>query len=127
MMDPGDHPFDDPSRLSMQAGPLLPRPRSRPRPVRGELFLAGPVPWAWLAQASRQPGQALAVGLEVWFQAGLKKSDTVALSLSSLLAMMGVHRDAARRGLGALESAGLVRVERHAGRKPIVTILPFVA
>jgi hypothetical protein len=36
---------------------------------------------------------------------------------------LGVKPDAAGRGLIALESAGLVGVERGAGRKPVVTIL----
>jgi predicted ArsR family transcriptional regulator len=67
----------------------------------------------------------LAVALAVWFEAGLRKSNRVALSLSGLGAELGVRRDAARRGLAALEEAGLVGVERQAGRKPVVTILPY--
>jgi DNA-binding FadR family transcriptional regulator len=36
----------------------------------------------------------------------------------------GVSRYSARRGLVALERAGLVAVDRHTGRKAVVTILP---
>ena len=39
------------------------------------------------------------------------------------LATMGVSRYAAYRNLLRMESANLVRVERHRGRSPIVTIL----
>jgi hypothetical protein len=76
-----------------------------------------------LTSAARLPGQAFKVGVVLWHLAGLKRKPTVALSLSSLNEEMGILRDAARRGLSALEEAGLLSVERHAGRKPIVTIL----
>jgi len=39
------------------------------------------------------------------------------------LSAFGVDRDAKRRGLAALEAAGLVTVERKPGRNPIVTIV----
>jgi DNA-binding transcriptional ArsR family regulator len=76
-----------------------------------------------LTSAARLPGQGFKVGVVLWHLAGLKRKPTVALSLSSLDEEMGIQRDAARRALSALEEAGLVSVERHAGRKPIVTIL----
>ena len=93
------------------------------RPERGERFLKGPIPWGWIGRAARLPGQSLHVGLALWFQAGLEKTDRVTLSLGGLEATLGVKRDAARRGLAALEEAHLVSVERYPGRKPVVTIL----
>jgi hypothetical protein len=42
---------------------------------------------------------------------------------TGLLPLDGVERDAARRGLAALEKASLVQVERHVGRCPRVTLL----
>jgi hypothetical protein len=100
---------------------LKPRP---PRPAAGERYLGGPIPWTWLSAAARLPGQALAVGLAVWLRGGIAKSAEVRLSLSGLDSEMGVKRDAARRGLAALERAGLVHVTRGLGRKPRVTLLP---
>jgi hypothetical protein len=100
------------------------RARRPPRPGQGEKFLKGPIAWSWLTKAARLPGKTLAVAIAISFLAGLTKSNTVKLGLSNLEAEMGVKRDAAARGLAALEAAGLVRVERHVGRKPRVTVLP---
>jgi predicted transcriptional regulator len=66
------------------------------------------------------PGSALHVAIKLWFHAGLTKSRTVAVSLSRV---EGLSRWTASDGLKHLEQAGLVVVERHAGRKPIVTLL----
>ena len=119
-------PFDDLQKFALptpapQIGPIS--PRATPRCRRGERFLKGPIPWPWLARAARQPGKALQVALALWLWAGITKCGVVALSLSRLDADVGVSRDAGRRGLEALEAAGLVSVERHAGRKPVVTLL----
>ena len=84
-------------------------------------FLKGPIPWLWLQRAARLPGKALHVAIELWHLSGLLKSDEVRPSLSKL-GGLGVSRTAAARGLAALESAGLVSVERGRGRKALVTI-----
>lgn len=80
---------DDFPALSTLSLPVDRKPQVRrlPRHGAGEEFLKGPVSWAWLQAASSCPGRALAVALAVWFQAGLKKRNGVALSLSSLGAM----------------------------------------
>lgn len=93
----------------------------RRRKSGGE-FLRGPIPMAWLAKAARLRGRALAVGLGVWFKAGLTKQREVQLS-GSVLRRLGLHRRVGYRGLAALEGAGLVSVDRHSGRCPVVTIL----
>jgi hypothetical protein len=119
--------LDDLERLRLPEGQAVKSGRSaRTRPPRhrtGERFLKGPIPWSWLARAARQPGKALHVAIAAWHQAAMARSATVPLSLSDLAGDLGVLRDAARRGLEALEAAGLVRVERCAGRRPLVTIL----
>ena len=85
-------------------------------------FLKGPIPWAWLSAAARLPGRALhvAIGIRLW--TGIKKTDRIAFSVSTL-AELGVSRPAAYRGLTALEGRGLVTVDRHRGRKPRVTVV----
>ena len=93
-----------------------------PRHKPGELFLRGPIPFTWLAAAAHQPGKSLHVGLGLWFLAGIKKSREIALS-GSVLRVLGVNRHSGYRGLNWLEQAGLVRVDRHPGRNPIVTLL----
>ncbi|MDY3563490.1 hypothetical protein R5W23_005101 [Gemmata sp. JC673] len=100
------------------------RPRARPPRHRPwEKFLKGPVPWRWIEAAARLPGQALAVGLVAWYEAGCRKCAAVPLNLSRLV----VPRRTAHRGLCALERAGLVSVDRRKGRPPVVTLLPAPA
>ncbi len=86
-------------------------------------FLKGPVPWPWLCAASRSgTGRSpLAVALCIRYLAGRASSDTVKLGHKAL-EQMGLSRQAAYRGLAALEAVGLVTVERARGRSPRVTI-----
>ena len=82
-------------------------------------FVKGPLQLEWIATAARLRGSALSVGIRLWFLAGLNRSSTVTLAG---MAEFGVTRWSAQRALKDLEQAGLVAVERRAGRKPIVTI-----
>ena len=114
----------DLERFRLPDGFCLP-PRRRqgvPRPRRGEKFLMGPIPWAWLQRAGQLPGHALHVANIIWFQAGLTKSATVPLASKELRAMH-VTRKVAARALRDLETVGLVTVERRSGRQPRVTLL----
>lgn len=86
------------------------------------LFLKGPVSWKWLCKAARLPGKALHVSIGLKFLAGLNKSETISLS-GKVLKNLGVTRHSSYRALRKLEDAGLVSVDRHFGRNPIVTIL----
>jgi len=97
------------------------RLRGSRRQRRGS-FLKGPIPWQWLKTASMQPGKALHVGIAIWRLAGLTASNSVRLTRGAL-ADLGVQRLSAYRGVQALERAGLIVVERHRGRCPIITIL----
>lgn len=99
------------------------RPAKRtPRHKFGEWFVKGPIPGTWLSKAARLPGGSLHVGLALWFLAGLGKANTV-VPTWAVLDRFGVSPSSGRRGLTALERAGLVSVERHRGRCPRVTIL----
>jgi DNA-binding GntR family transcriptional regulator len=62
------------------------------------------------------------VGLAIWIEAGMKRGTTVTLARKRLRELH-VGRGAARRALRALESAGLVVVNRSTGRAPRVTLL----
>lgn len=86
-------------------------------------FLRGPVPWDWLsAAAAAQPrGKALHVALVIRFLDGFERTGVVVLSPARLWELK-VSRHAGYRALAALQSAGLVAVERHQGRAPRVTI-----
>lgn len=113
----------NPDRLVLKRSSVKQKSRGKPpRHKPGELFLRGPIPLDWLAAAAHQPGKSLHVGLGLWFLAGIKKSREIALS-GSVLRGLGVKRHSGYRGLVWLEQAGLVRVVRHSGRNPIVTLL----
>jgi hypothetical protein len=101
-------------------GPTLAPRKARRRP-RHE-FIRGPLPVWWLAKAAELPGQALAVGLAVWFRRGIEKARTFPL-YPSALAKFGVNRWSFYRALKALEEVGLLAVSRKRGRSPVVTVL----
>lgn len=86
------------------------------------LFLKGPVPWAWLVRAARAPGRAFQVGIVLWLQRGMRRSDRVTLP-TARLTELGLDRYAVARALARLEMAGLVTISRRRGRKAVVTIL----
>ena len=124
-----DEEFDvDRLRLdtSLFPTPLARSVRSVPRHRQGERFLRGPVPWAWLEAAARQPGKTLHVGVVLWLLVGMKRSACVTLNLSRLGAL-GVSRYAASRGLKALRAARLVKFEGRLGRVARVTVLDVSA
>jgi hypothetical protein len=78
-----------------------------------EPYFLGPVPIRWLEQAGQLPGKALHVGLFLWHKSRLSKRQSVKISLGRM--GFGVSEQAARRGLRALEKAGLIAVQRQPG------------
>jgi len=113
----------DPKHLSLTPGiALKPKRESKPSRTGTKRFLKGPIPLNWLGTAAKQSGKALHVGIALWFLSGLKRSREIALSQSTL-SLFGVTRHSGYRGLTELENAGLVSVDRHPGRNPVVTIL----
>ena len=108
--------------------PSRPGPSKRdkaPRHRGGERFLRGPIPWGWLcaAAAASKSGAAVKVALALWHLSGLNRQAKTVTLTGKVLRELGVERHAGYRGLEALEAAGLVTVERHPGRRPVVTIL----
>jgi hypothetical protein len=116
------HPVDlDQFRAKRNSKPppaKLPQP---PRHKVGEWFLRGPIPGAWLTRTTGLSFRALRVGLALWYLAGLTKSRKVKPT-GSTWKRFNLSPDAGRRGLAALEHAGLVTVDRPPGRCPVVTI-----
>lgn len=79
-----------------------------------ELYLGSKPPMWWLAKAHEQGGAALPVGIGLWFKLGLQKGSPAPIRVDTALRQsMGLSSDQTRRGLHALERAGLVRV--HVG------------
>jgi hypothetical protein len=114
----------DPLRLPNQSRPKL-SPSRPPKHKRGEGFLMGPIPWAWLQQAARQPGRALHVAIFLWRFALMNRTNTLTVSVSAL-EELGVERHTASRALKNLDRAGLIKAVQHSGRKPRITLLPYL-
>ena len=76
----------------------------------------------WLMTAAQLPGKSLHVGVALCAIGELQNSRVVALSNITSL-RFGLDRNAKYRALAWLEKAGLISVERRAGRAPRVTIL----
>jgi hypothetical protein len=104
--------------------PASPRRRS-PR----QLYLGGKPPMEWLSRAHTAGKAALATGTALWFKRGLQGGKNAPIRVdASLRKSMGLTHDQARRGVHALEAAGLVQVHRGGrGRCAEVTILQKVA
>ena len=86
-------------------------------------FLRGPIPMPWLAAAANEGGACLAVGIALWFLAGLTSRRNDLRLSSERLRELGVSRYAKTRALQRLESAGLIYVVRRRGRSPCVTLI----
>jgi hypothetical protein len=115
----------DPRTLTLPPRSLPAKRAKAPRHKSGDHFLRGPIPMDWLyaAAVASGHGSGFKVAVALWYLSGLnRQARTVQLS-GSVLRDMGVDRYAGYRGLASLEQAGLVRVERHPGRHPVVTIL----
>ncbi len=115
----------DPRTLTLPGRSITPKRKKAPRHKSGERFLRGPIPMSWIYAASKASGQGsgFKIAIALWYLSGLnRQAKTVKLS-GSVLHEMGIERHAGYRGLEALEQAGLVSVERHPGRSPLVTIL----
>ncbi len=78
-------------------------------------FLRGPIPLVWLEKAACLGGKTLHVAISLWFLRGVTNRNLVRFNQSNQ-ERFGVKRDAARRSITALESAGLISVTRKPGR-----------
>jgi hypothetical protein len=88
---------------------------------RQEIHLPGPVPLPWLAAAARLPGKSLHVAVALWCLSRLTHTQCVQLT-NVCSSHFGLDRCSKYRAIRWLEQAGLITVDRHVGRAPIVTI-----
>ena len=102
-------------QLDRASGALVAAPREA-------VFLRGPVPLEWLGRAAALPGKTLNVAIALWWRHGMARGKPFKLTQQSLK-YLHVKRDAASSGLVRLERAGLIRVERSPGQRPIISIL----
>lgn len=93
---------------------------------KAALFLRGPIPLAWLGSAASLPGKTLNVGIALWWLHGIAKGKPFKLTQKALRTL-NVERDAASAALVRLEKAGLIRVVRKPGQRPLVSVVVGVA
>ena len=94
--------------------------RRRGEPVR-PFVVATPLEWE--SKAARLPGKTLHVARALWYLSGLSKNKDGIKMQSRVLSLFGVSHQSYNRCLRLLETSGLVTVERHAGRTPVVSIV----
>jgi hypothetical protein len=97
-------------------------PKTLPRHRQGTAFLKGPIPWLWLSKAMTLPGKALHVAVLLWREAGCSRNRTIRFRLTAH-STVGLTPQTARRGIRALESAGLISVQHHPGQALEVTLM----
>lgn len=87
-----------------------------------EKFIKGPIPLDWISRANALPGKAGAVGLALWFLAGVQGSRTVKLT-GEVEKIAGCGRKAVYRALDALQAVGLIASDRKTGARAVVALL----
>ena len=64
----------DAEQFRLRRGVQVRRTIAPPSPQKGEAFLKGPIPLAWLERAARLPGKSLQAAVALWYAAGLTRS-----------------------------------------------------
>ena len=94
----------------------------RSQKVKYKRFVRGPIPLEWLSHVAKLSDKSLHVGIALWYLRYLTGSKTDKLSHKTL-EIFNVSRWTARRALELMEGGGMVTVDSHAGRSPLVTII----
>ena len=102
-------------QLDIDAEKLVPIPKKK-------LFLRGPVPMDWLSRAAELPGKTLNVALAIWWLKGMTQSESFKLNRKSL-SLFNIKRDAASISLKRLEGAGLIKIQKKVGQRPVISII----
>ncbi len=112
-------------KLTAQTEPKHVRSSSKnslPKPQAGEKFIKGPIPLDWMRKASECGLRGADIGLLLWYAGGWQKRNPVSVS-SLIVQQLPVDPKTCRRVLSKMEAIGLVNVERHRGRAPLITLL----
>jgi hypothetical protein len=93
-----------------------------PSPAEGEPFIRGPIPFSWVAIASRLRGSCLIVAMAARFLRS-RYSRKPTWSLAEIGWRAGLEEPSARRALQALSKAGLITLTAKPGLKQALAIL----
>lgn len=94
-------------------------PITRSKKINNKFLPA--IPWPLLCKASNLPAKSLHTFLAIWFLKAVNNSNTIKLETKHLKEL-GVKRGSSYTALKHLEEIGLIEVQRHAGRLPIIKI-----
>jgi hypothetical protein len=89
--------------------------------LKKDPFVKVPLWWMKEATAATRTPKAL-ICIELLYISWKNRSASVPMS-NGRLAKLGISRETKRRALLQLEAAGLVTVDRHRGRAPVVTLV----
>jgi hypothetical protein len=120
---PPEHEPWDLDRLRLKAE-LVGDVSARRRPPRhrpGDSFIKGPIPYSWVASASRLPGAGLGVATAVRFLCCRYRREN-RWGPGTIAKGLRISDDSVRRGLRAAELAGLLSASREPGRKLVVSV-----
>ena len=76
----------------------------------------------WLEVAMSLKGAALSVGVILWYFRGVKKSISFKIGIQDIADRIHKSWLTTQRALSTLEEAKLITIEKHPGRKHLVTI-----
>ncbi len=95
----------------------------QPKTRRRKTSYIRTVPVSWFVEMSKLPGKTpLIIGMALQYRAGVSKTHAVTLNRWTR-ELFGLQRHQVSRGVYLLEKAGLIRVQRGAGRLASITIL----
>ena len=80
------------------------------------------VPLPWISEATKLPYSAVRVGLACWFMDGCNKQNPFTLSRATCQ-QLSINKWDKRRGLGQLENAGLIKIQRFPGRASLIEMV----
>jgi hypothetical protein len=111
----------DQLRLPPEMIGSLSGPRRPPRHRKGDPFIKGPIPYAWIASACRLPGAGLHVAISYRFLCSRFRWEN-RWGLEKIAKGLRISLRSARYGLRAAELAGLLSVSREPGCKLAVSV-----
>jgi hypothetical protein len=85
-------------------------------------FIKGPIPLDWMTHANALPGKAGAVGIALWFLAGVTKNP-VFRATRKIEEIACCERKSVYAAFTALEAAGLIRLTPKRGSRPTIEIV----
>ena len=88
-----------------------------------EPFLKGPILIAWLSCAAHLPGKTFNTALAIQWLAGMNANKPFKLTRKAL-ELFNVSNDAAIDALNRMSDAGLVKLQKKPGQRPMIEVLP---